>query len=51
MVGKIFAEDTELHTDGVLDLEGKIKNEPNEITRSCSRLLMFLIRKFNPGNF
>ena len=25
MAGKIFAEDTELHTDGVLDLEGKIK--------------------------
>jgi len=25
MIGKLFAEDSELHTDGVLDLEGKFK--------------------------
>ena len=30
MIGKLFAEESELHTDGVLDLEGLFKKDPLE---------------------
>ena len=40
MVGKIFADDGELHTDGVLDLEGIFTfDDCINLTLLCSNLL------------